>query len=341
MPPDLLFRVWISALRKHQDDRQTFLTDSLLQALNYAGFCANQGVKEVHITCINTRTIKTAEGKAIDFDAADPSSRNWVSVMPIPTGEEGSCTVSFGTLVQKRLYDFYPALQDVRRQSSKLHVALSMLRQFGFSSRQLGSLPQVPLTKEILDAAVGLVAAFQPCSKDSTIHFTQAKLVAWFVSLQSRNPADPMLRQWLYFHTDLSSSSSSSYSEGGSTSSVPIAFELTQYHQLCSLFRDKVLRLPISHPTLSPATVCTSKDTWMAWIQNQEQRRLARANRSPKVEKQVKERKCAQLDARAGKATGFETKPNYVPMDDRQWEQVQRGYFRSRNAGLQAEKIED
>ena len=254
--------------------------------------------QNIYITCVDTETATTADGLpvtyysvnallqqfAIEIKNRDGSKRQYnheyaALTAVVPTA--GSRFISFETLISAGLFDLYPQLQYVNnRHSMRLHIAVTDLQAFGFSTEQA-------LSKNKIDTAARLVFSFQACSPSKateTNDGVEMHLFARSLSLMKRHENHATLNSWLESHSALI------LEYFADAIAAPITGmedpEFLQYKQTLqhvegrSLLRNKV----DSDTRISRDTIARDLAIWQAWRREKRDRhRAARPDRDERV----------------------------------------------------------
>jgi hypothetical protein len=279
-----------------------FFSSSLLFVLQLADRMKSKRQQNIYITCVDTATATTTGGLPVTFYSVNAllqqfgieiTNRNgtkrqynheYAALTPVaPTA--GSRFISFETLISTGLFDLYPQLQDVNnRHNVRLHLAVTDLREFGFSNEQA-------LSKEKIDMAARLAFSFQVCSpsEDTEVNDgVEMHLFAWFLSLRKRYKNHATLNTWLESHSALI------LEDSADGIAAPITGmedpEFLQYKQtLRHLAGRSFLRSRINSASrISRDVMSRDLTTWQAW--RREKIDMHRAQRPDRGERNRAER---------------------------------------------------
>ena len=275
-----------------------FFSSSLLFVLQLAGRMKSQGQQNIYITCVDTGTATTCNGSLVMFhpvnalleqfgititNRSDGSKRQYnheyatlTSVVPAASSR---CT-SFETLLGTGLFDLYPHLRDVNmRHNVRLHLAVTDLREFGFSTEQA-------LSREKIDTAARMAYSFRGCSTSEATAVgddIELHLFAWFLSLRKRSKTDAVLKSWLDSHSALV------LEDSVETVAAPITGiedpEFMQYRETVQDLEGRsLLGSRISSASRISGDVVTRElATWQVW--RREKRDMHRAGRPDRIER--------------------------------------------------------
>lgn len=202
----------IALIGKHTPANSfVFFTPSLLYALQFAAQQKSKGATGIRITCLETSTARTQDGKAVDFySAPDLIAKygvqmklnrdgeacsyegEWVAMVCSVVPGKGSSVADFDALLKLGLYQLYPELGEVAqtRNGTRLYSALRSLRQYSFQAGR-----RWLLTENVLSVAARLAAAFQPIQAIAKSDCDD--LLAWFLALRKWEVGDGLLKTGL------------------------------------------------------------------------------------------------------------------------------------------------
>ena len=194
-----------------------FFSSSLIFVPQLAGWMKSKRQQNIYITCVDAETATTTAGLPVTFYSVnallqqfgieitnrDGTKREYnheYAALTAVAPTAGSLFIAFETLISTGLFDLCPQLQDVNnRHNVRLHIAVTDLQAFGFSTEQA-------LSKERIDVAARLVFSFQLCSPFEATEANdgvEMPLFAWFLSLMKRNKNHATLNSWLESHSAL------------------------------------------------------------------------------------------------------------------------------------------
>ncbi|KAK5128713.1 hypothetical protein LTR85_000046 [Meristemomyces frigidus] len=271
-----------------------FFTNTLLFALQLAAFKKAAGDTNIYISCIVVGTTKTTEGKSVVFRPAismlkehsvelknrsDGSVREYEGVFVTTTSVyvgTGSLYIGYENLIKDGLFELYPELQAVtQRCEVRLQLTVSDLRKYWFATER-------PLTREKINTAAKLAAAFSPVIGGDVLDAVPAHLFASFLALQRRDINDPALAQCI----DRRSTSKpetidlTDDAEGAvSNAALP---EVEQYEALMRFIAGREIHRSYltAASAISPASIAKEVADWTTWHrQSRTDHRAARAER--------------------------------------------------------------
>lgn len=258
----------------------------------------SEGKSNINITFINTKTAITGSGSAVVFytvndllkrfgieikNRSDDSKRQYnheyaalTSVYP----KAGSRFIPFESLVGNGLFDLYPQLEDVdQRRNVRLHLAVTDLRNFGFSAERA-------LSREQIDVAARLVFSFMSCADTHSTEINEKiemHMLAWFLALRKRKRRDTSLEAWLDAHASIALEKTANTPDHPSAHLEDV--EISQYKELASYLANRtLLGGRVSDSTrIDHAIIARERAMWRAWRQASRDSHLAQ--RAERIER--------------------------------------------------------
>ncbi len=246
------------------------------------------------ITCIDTLTARTPAGLCVQFRPVDQLTRElhvdlrnrrddsqreftteYVATSNVCLGE-GSSTVALEALIRNGLYELYPELSEINKNSRngpKVQVPLSMLRAHGFERCH-------QLSESEINVAARLASAFTPSVDFQSKEDINGQLLAWILSFRKRDGHDNALRTWLGANCTVGGSEVSPILIAGKTQiDSP---ECDQYEEVRKVFATQQITanaVSFSTARVEPLVVARAKVTWSTWaVKHRQESWEARAN---------------------------------------------------------------
>ncbi len=340
-----------------------FFTRSFLFALVYAGYKAAKGETDVMIVCINAGTAKTAKKDAVQFHSIDELISKFgvevgsrkdgspygyphelVVTAPVIAGR-GSCYIAYSKLVSEGLYELYPVLDEVNKQTRKrgpqLHRIVEDLRRYWFRS-------EWRLTKPKLQIIAKLAAAFVNPFSGRKLHGsndTARHLVAYLIAFQNRSPNDNALHKWVSNH------SASYFTPVIDLTDEPVVIDLTgeledipttpvpefsQYQQLIKLFSD--IHIPVGASAaigVNEAALQIERQEWSLWRDEaHDGYQASRPGRHFRVEKKRRKPKSSNRQSR-----GAVSRPERLPQPKQRVAKARRSTRQPRTGASKSKKL--